>query len=81
MSHLGNDRYYEDKKEREDDMNSLQKTTKQVMNDFDCQCSFIQQSFKSGLCTYEEAMKALDTVADTYKKNIKEAFDYCLLGG
>lgn len=60
-------------------MNTLQKITKQVINDFDCQCAFIHQSYKSGLCSYEEAMSALDKVANTYKNNIKEAFDYCLL--
>lgn len=62
-------------------MNTLQKTTKQIMNDFDCQTQFIHQSYKAGLCTYEEAMKALDKVAETYKERIKEAFDYCLLEG
>jgi hypothetical protein len=51
------------------------------MNDFDSQCAFIHQSFKDGLCTYDEAMTALDKVANNYKERIKETFDYCLLEG
>ena len=62
-------------------MNSLQIKSKEYMNDFDCQCAFIHQSYKSGLCTYEEAMSALDKVASTYKAQIMEAFDYCILEG
>lgn len=57
-------------------MNDLQKIINKYILEYESQCAFVQQAYKQGWCSYEEALKALSSITQDHKQDLEKEFQY-----